>query len=157
MSTKPDHWFKVPLVVMPVIIQDGKVLLGLRKNTGFMDGHYALPGGKHDGNEPLKQAVAREVKEEVGIACHPDGIEFKSLIHLNIDNMDKDKEILRELVYFVFKINKFEGEIINAEPDKCEKIEFFPLNQLPANITDLSRLCIEHAVKDITYSELGWE
>ncbi len=154
MSSKLKHWFKMPLIVMPVIIQDGKVLLGLRKNTGFMDGYYGLPGGKHDGHEPLKQAVAREVREEVGIICHPGDIEFKSLIHIN--NPHDDRGILPEMAYVVFAVNKFEGQIINAEPDKCEKVEFFPIDQLLVNITDLSRKCIEHAVKGVEYDEVGW-
>ncbi len=186
MSSYTNHRFKVPLVVMPVIIRDGKVLLGLRKNTGHMDGCFALPGGKHDGHESLKQAVAREVKEEVGITCHLDDIEFQSVIHVNnpyndrslskstspdprnnrtmklFDEDDKgrfgsNEETLTEMAYMVFKVNKYKGEAINAEPNKCEKIEFFPIDQLPQNITNMSRLCIEHVIKNVTYDELGWE
>lgn len=45
----------------------GRILL-LR----FMDGKWLTPGGGVDRGESLREAAARELQEEVGLAVHPD-------------------------------------------------------------------------------------
>lgn len=154
LANASKGWFRVPVTVMIVIPQDNKILLGKRKNTGFMDGFYALPGGRHDGGESLTHAVIREAREEVGIICQPEDIEFSSFIHFN--NTDTDKDILPEILYATFKVNRFSGEVTNTEPHKCEELRFFPIDQLPNNMTDMSRRCIEQAFSNITYAEVDW-
>ena len=42
-----------------------EVLLALRKNTGYRDGEYELPGGHVEEGEDLMQAMVREAKEEL--------------------------------------------------------------------------------------------
>ena len=43
------------------------VLLALRKNTGYNDGEYELPGGHVDAGEDIINAMIREAKEDVMI------------------------------------------------------------------------------------------
>lgn len=135
---------------MLVIIQDGRVLLGKRLNTGFMDGYYALPGGRHDRNESLSMAAIREAREELGIVVHPNDIQFTTAI--NLKRPDQDSSML----YSTFQIVNYQGEIQNAEPHKCEDLRFFDLDQLPENITDISKACVEQTLRDVRYSERGW-
>lgn len=49
---------------------EGKVLLGKRQH-GIGANLYALIGGKPDKNESIKDAVIREVKEEIGLNFNP--------------------------------------------------------------------------------------
>ena len=49
-----------------VIVHQGKVLLGLRKDEPLKDG-WCVPGGRVLKNERLEQAVRRKAKEEVGL------------------------------------------------------------------------------------------
>lgn len=44
-----------------------EILLALRKNTGYRDGKYELPGGHVEEGEDLMQAMVREAKEELMI------------------------------------------------------------------------------------------
>ena len=44
-----------------------EVLLALRKNTGYNDGKYELPGGHVEEGEDLIDAMIREAKEELNI------------------------------------------------------------------------------------------
>ena len=148
----PPSWYGIPTAVMMMIIKDGKVLLGLRQGTGFKDGFYALPGGKHDGGESLKSSVIREVKEELGIVCKPEDISFKGLVHANPTVGD---EITGECAYATFQIDHFDGEITNAEPHKCKELGFFPIDQLPEPITQMSKRCILQALNGEMYQEVG--
>ena len=55
----PDH----PLSVKGVVIRDGRVLLLLNER-----GEWDLPGGRPDPGEDHRAALAREVREEAGLA-----------------------------------------------------------------------------------------
>lgn len=144
-------WFQLPLVVMLVIRQNGHVLLARRANTGFKDGYFALPGGKHDGHETITFAAAREAQEELGIICTPTDLQFSTLIHV------KGVGTPTELMYITFEIINFNGEISNNEPHKCSELQFFPIDQLPDKMTEVSRRCVENTVNGITFDEMGWE
>ena len=50
----------------------------------------------------------------------------------------------------------FQGDIINNEPDKCSDLQFFPVDQLPDKMTEVSRRCVLNTVKGITFDEMGW-
>lgn len=144
-------WFELSVVVMIVIERDHKVLLGRRFNTGFKDGLYALPGGKHDGGECLRSSVAREAYEELGIEVPLDAIELASCVHYLNRALDQ------ELMYTVFRITDYLGEIHNAEPHRCDDLQFFAVDHLPPNTTDMTRLCIRNAIEKIPYAEFGWD
>ncbi len=69
--TRPEH-YRFYSAVFPILLRSGphgqEVLLHLRQNTGYMDGHWDFAGSGHvDENETARQAVARECREELGI------------------------------------------------------------------------------------------
>ncbi len=55
--------------VTAAIIQDadGRVLLARRKQNSFLGGLWEFPGGKREEGESLKECLAREMREELGI------------------------------------------------------------------------------------------
>lgn len=143
-------WYELSVVVMIVVRDRDRFLLGRRFNTGFKDGQYALPGGKHDGRETLRETVAREAREELGIDASLDAIELRSTIHYMA------REVDQELVYTVFEIKDYKGELYNAEPHRCDDLQFFAPDQFPENTTDMTLECIRNTLEGITYSEFGW-
>ena len=61
----------VPLIAVgAVIFKQNKVLLVKRKNPPAQ-GMWAIPGGKVQWGETLKQALQREIKEELNIDIEP--------------------------------------------------------------------------------------
>lgn len=52
-------------VVGAVISRDGKILAAQRKEESSLGGFWEFPGGKIEANETPKEALAREIKEEL--------------------------------------------------------------------------------------------
>lgn len=50
-----------------VIIEDGRVLITQRKAGGHLAGMWEFPGGKVEAGEDPREALRRELREELGI------------------------------------------------------------------------------------------
>lgn len=139
--------FKLIASVYLLFIKDNKILLLRRKNTGYEDGNYGLVAGHLDENESLTHGAIREAKEESGVDINPKDLEVKTTMH----RRQKD-----ERVDFFFEVKKWSGEIVNTEPEKCDDLRWFPLDNLPSNIIPYIKQAIECSRKGIVYSEFGW-
>ncbi len=53
--------------VVAVIERDGKFLIQKRPSSGLLACLWEFPGGKREPGEPLEEALAREVREELGV------------------------------------------------------------------------------------------
>jgi 8-oxo-dGTP diphosphatase len=63
-KTKRPNWLPV---VAGIIRRENSVLLGQRPETGTLAGLWEFPGGKIELGEQPAEALARELKEELGI------------------------------------------------------------------------------------------
>jgi len=52
---------------------------------------------------------------------------------------------------------KWTGEFHNKEPEKCDNIKFFPINNLPENIVPYIKDAISQVLDGTTYYEYGWK
>jgi 8-oxo-dGTP diphosphatase len=132
---------KVVPSVFVAIIQDGKVLLLKRANTGWMDGYYDLPAGHLENQEKLKEGAARELKEEAGITVNPKDLK---LIHLH-----QNHHVPEQPHYgYIFLAKKWQGEPKLIESEKADDIGFFGLNELPEKITPYVKEALEQLNDD---------
>jgi ADP-ribose pyrophosphatase YjhB (NUDIX family) len=143
----PEKRFKLILSVYLFLIKDSKVLLLRRANTGYEDGKYGLPAGHADGNETARVATAREAKEEAGVDVKPEELKLAHCMH----RLQED-----ERVDFFFVADKWEGEPKNMEPEKCDDLSWFPLDNLPPNTIPYIKQALESYQQGIYYSE-WWE
>ncbi len=120
---------KLPISVQLILEKEDKILLLKRKNTGYEDGKYSLPGGHVEANEEIRQALIREIKEEVGIDIYMQDIEFYKVLNRKINQE-------QEYIDFIFKVNNWTGNITNEEKDKCEEIIWVEIDKMPKNTLD---------------------
>jgi 8-oxo-dGTP diphosphatase len=104
-----------------------KVLLSLRKGTGFMDGYYSLVAGHIEENESAEHAAIREASEESGIGLNDDQLTFVYLMHRYNANPDD------AYIDVFFEVREWQGEFENMEPEKCGGLDWFDINNLPDN------------------------
>lgn len=129
-----------------ILVRNGNVLLLRRKNTGYEDDKYSLPAGHVEDNESLTQAASREIFEEIGIRLKPADFMLVHVVHR------KEKDIR---VDFFFTATTTE-EPVNKEPQRCDRLAWFPLTHLSANTVPYIRQAIECFTKKQFYSERGW-
>lgn len=58
-------------VAIAVICREGQVLICRRRNEGSFAGYWEFPGGRCEEGETPRQALARELREELAIAAAP--------------------------------------------------------------------------------------
>jgi len=139
--------FKARIAVYLFLEKDDKILLHLRKNSGFADGLYSLVAGHLDGNEPTMQAMIREAKEEAGIDIQPEDLHVSHVMHFT----EKD-----EYFNIFMTCKKWSGEIKNCEPNKCGELLFADKNNLPENTLECVKAALENIKEGKFFSEFGW-
>ncbi len=136
--------FTLRVAVHTILIKDNQILLIRRFNTGWRDGHYGLPAGHCDGQETILEAAIREAKEEVGLNLKPEDMEIAHIVH-------QIKKV--EYIDFYFLARKWQGEPKICEPDKCDEIGWFALDNLPDNLIIQVQEAIGNFQKGLLYSE----
>jgi len=140
--------FKTPAAVFMLFIQDNKVLLHRRQNTGWQDGNYDVPSGHVEPDEELCVSAARESKEETGLTVSPDNLKVVHFMHCQFDDYTYFQIYLR--------VREFQGTPQIMEPDKCDHLDWFDLNALPDNLVPYVRQAIEKVNEGELYSAYGW-
>lgn len=147
MGSSKDRFKLIPAVYL--IFRDGdKVLLLRRANTGYKDGKYGLVAGHMDGDELATQAMVREAKEEAGIDVDPADLRFVHVAHrLNRRTAGQER------IDLFFETTKWRGDIINAEPEKCDDLSWHSISNLPTNILALVKNVLTYTSEGRVYSE----
>ena len=106
------------------IIRDNTwaILFQKRSNTGFRDGLYQLPSGHMEGRETMKEAMIRELAEELNIHVLENDLTIAHISHT----------VAGDRVYFniYMEVSHYTGEITNCETDKCSEISFHSMEEI---------------------------
>lgn len=140
--------FKSLVAVHLFLIKDGKILLLRRFNTTYEDGNYSVPAGHLDGGESVTAAMVREAKEETGLVIELSDLKVVNVMHRYFGDL--------EYVNFFLTAIKWQGEPTITEPDKCDDLSWFELNNLPENVIPYIKYAIESHAKGEFFTEYGW-
>ncbi|MBM3894591.1 NUDIX domain-containing protein [Candidatus Dependentiae bacterium] len=142
--------FLMPIFSAILLIRDNKIcLLKRSKNARLLPGFYALPGGGIDGNERIPDAAAREALEELRITVQPKDLQCVHTTHVKTpDN--------QEYINFYFLTKTFSGEPQNTEPEKCDGVFWFDMNELPTDLLPNHKKVLDLIKENKTFSDFGW-
>ena len=105
-----------------------EVLLQLRQNTGYMDGHWAAAAAGHvERGETAYAAAHREAREEIGV-------ELGELTFVTSMQRTQHDQPIDERIDFFFTCRAWAGDPRIVEPAKCAALDWFPLDDLPSPV-----------------------
>ncbi|HYB41450.1 MAG TPA: NAD(+) diphosphatase [Candidatus Methylomirabilis sp.] len=130
-SCRYEHYPHLHPAVI-VLVKDGDRCLLARK-AGWAPGRYALVAGFVDNGESLEAAVAREVKEEVGV-------DVTDIRYIGSQNWPFPSQLM------VGFVATYAGGELKVDPDELEDARWFPASKLPAlpSRHSISRFIIDH-------------
>ena len=134
-----------------ILIDNGKILLLRRYNTGFEDGKYSLIAGHVEPGESFTQCIIREAREEAGIELDSEDLRVVHLMHRKPGEATDNERVD---VFFI--ASKWTGEVTNREPEKCDDLSWFGYSQMPDNTIPYIRQVVASVSENCFYSERGW-
>lgn len=142
-----EERYQLRCAVYTFLIQDNKLLLLRRKNTGWNDGDYGVPAGHVEENETVSDAALRELYEEAGVTAKKTDLHFVHTMHRrsNYDYID-----------LFFEVTKWNGTPSLHEPEKSDDLQWFKIDKLPENMLEQVKLGFENYQKKILFSEIGF-
>lgn len=141
--------FKVKSATYLIPQRGTEILLSRRFNTGWMDGVYSLISGHLDGDESVHDAMIREAFEEAVVVIKKEDLIPATVLHRKSPDA--------EYIDFFFVVKKWDGEIMIGEPDKCDSLVWFPLDDLPENLLPYIYEVLDNYKKGVAFSASGWE
>jgi 8-oxo-dGTP diphosphatase len=122
--------------------RDHLLFLAQTKPNG---GGYTLPGGKIEGLEFAKDALVREVFEEVGVIVNRKSLELVHITHRKLRSIIE--------IIFIFKAKDWSGEMVVKETDKFREAIWRPADEAPERLTTVLKYTLNRIAKGKMYSE----
>ncbi|MFJ8628166.1 NUDIX domain-containing protein [Kitasatospora sp. NPDC093550] len=133
-----------------VLLDEGLVLLGWRRNTSYANGLWHVPAGHMEPGETVTRSMTREAEEELGILIAEHDL---TLVH-TLHHLDADDG--RSRLQLFFRPARYDGRVRNAEPHKCGELRWWPLDGLPSNTVPYTAHALGEIVRGGTLSTVGW-
>ena len=137
----------MPVAVHLFLFKGDEILLLRRYNTGYEDGKYSVIAGHVDGDEEISAAMIREAQEETGIIIAPQDLEMVGVMHRKSED---------ERIDFFLSARSWSGEIENMEPDKCDQLAWFRLDELPHTVIPYVERAIDNYRNETWFDSFGW-
>ena len=124
-----------------VIFRRGdSVLLQLRRDSGYMDGHWSTAAAGHvEAGESAGQAALRETREELGVVIAASDLVALTAMH----RAQAGGSSLVGRVDFFFTCTAWAGTPRILESDKAAGLRWFQLHDLPAKVVPHERYVLE--------------
>ncbi|MDT7710363.1 MAG: 8-oxo-dGTP diphosphatase [Pseudonocardiales bacterium] len=142
LSQRTTYRRRVRFQVVPaayvLLVRGAEVLLQLRQNTGYRDGHWAAAAAGHvEAGESVLAAAVREAEEEIGVV--PTELVPLTTMHRTHDN----GQPIDERVDFFFTCRTWTGEPRLLETAKAAALRWCPLDALPDPVVPHERFVLD--------------
>ena len=118
-----------------------QVLLQLRRNTGYMDGHWACGASGHvEAAESVVETALRETREELGVRAATADLNPLTAMHRT---NDLGGAALEQRIDMFFTLRTWAGTPAVREPAKNAGLCWFSLTELPEAVPPHERHVLE--------------
>lgn len=131
-----------------ILRKGNQILLSRRFQTGYEDGKYSFPAGHVEFGETFTDCCVRELEEEIGVEIKKEDLKLCHIMQRYSNKSLKENRI--DVFYFV---DKWVGEIKNLEPEKCDDLAWFDMDNLPANTITYIKKFVKNVQNNIIFSE----
>ena len=101
----------IRVAVAVIINQNDEILIAKRSKDQHQGNKWEFPGGKIEPNETSKEALRREISEELGIEIQT----VTELITITHEYIEDDPNNNKTVILEVFDVRKWHGEPQGAE------------------------------------------
>jgi len=131
-----------------IIVDHHQVLLIKKPRRGW----YAIPGGKMEQGETIKESVIREVQEETALNIHS-----PQLAGVFTFSIFEQEHTINEWMMFKFITDQYSGSLTNyCEEGELEWVAIDRINELPMAEGDLKIFDRIFSAKDILYGAFSY-
>ena len=136
MRTFPDR----PVVSVGAVVVDGDCVLLIKRGQPPLQGQWSLPGGVVEVGETLREAVAREVREETGL-----DVEAGPVLEV-LDRVERADDGRVEYHYVIIDYSCRVRSGVLASASDAEAAEWVPASQVAAyGVTPAVKRVVEKA------------
>lgn len=132
LNTVPEKYLHV--VVAVIKDEQQRVLLAKRPAHLHQGGLWEFPGGKREADETVRQALCREINEELGI----DVVTARPLIKIRHAYADRDAD--RDVLLDVWDVTQYHGKAHGRENQQTRWVEIENLSEYTFPEANLSIL-----------------
>jgi 8-oxo-dGTP pyrophosphatase MutT (NUDIX family) len=129
------------LLVAAVIVHDEKagdvLLLQRAPSAKFAPGDWDLPVGKANRGEVVTATAVRELEEETGLIVDPAELKLAGIIH-----GAWGVEAPNGFLTVVLVAHDWDGDPVNAEPDRRSQVAWYPVDRVPAEFVSTTRAAL---------------
>jgi 8-oxo-dGTP diphosphatase len=129
-----DMFNTIHIAVAVIVNKNNEVCVSLRHKNAHQGGLWEFPGGKVEQGETIKQALSREIREELNLEIK----QSRPLITINHNYHDK------AVCLHVLKVTSYQGEATGIEG---QRVKWLPISQLSADDFPAANLAIIKAVQ----------
>jgi 8-oxo-dGTP pyrophosphatase MutT (NUDIX family) len=133
-----------------VLRRDRRVLLLRRAGDVYASGQLCLPSGHLEEGESILDAAAREALEETGIQLDPTNLRHMLTIH------QRNRGTTQTRIGMVFEPDRWHGEPVNAELEKCSEMVWVDPANLPVDTVEYTAAILRAICNNASFIINGW-
>lgn len=145
------EYFKAIPAAYVLLEKDNKVLFLRRAGTSYYEGYLTFPSGHVEQGESLREAAARELREETGIQIGTTALRLVHVLDRPTDEAGGDTRL-----DFFYAVDGWIGEPVINEPEKCTELVWVDKHNLTDDIVPVVKHALEQIEKGNVESEFGW-
>jgi 8-oxo-dGTP diphosphatase len=133
------------IITARLLLECDKQFLFLEQ-TPLNGGGLTLPGGKIESEEFAKEALIREVSEEIGVQIAKKALKLVHVTH-------RKTESASEIILFFYTASEGAVEAAMKEPQKFQKAVLLPTDKVPKELTSVLKHALESMNKGKFFSQ----